>query len=187
MTPFTNTTFRQFCSSVLFPGIMLLISGTAAAQDAISKYLSELNNDPDYTSIVISSKMFSMFSDLKASDPEDKEMLDMLSDLSGIKIISNDELQNGSQVMRSALSKLGSDYQVLMSVKDKDQNIRFYVKERPDKKISELLMLVGGETNFFAMSITGIIDLQKIAQLSEGMNVSGLNYLNNLDKKEGGK
>ena len=49
--------------------------------------------------------------------------------------------------------------------------------------IGELLMLVGGDHQFVAMDLFGEIDLKQISKLSKGMNMKGMEYLENIDKE----
>jgi hypothetical protein len=43
-------------------------------------------------------------------------------------------------------------------------------------------MIAGGKGNLFLMSISGIIDLEKISKISKNMNIGGMDYLENLDE-----
>jgi hypothetical protein len=58
------------------------------------------------------------------------------------------------------------------------------IKENGDI-ITEMLMLVGGEKEFVAMSLYGEIDLKTISKLSKGMKINGMEYLENIDEKKG--
>jgi hypothetical protein len=77
---------------------------------------------------------------------------------------------------------VGKEYELLMSVDEKDEKIRFFIMESGDV-IKELLMIVGGNGNLFLMSISGDIDLAKMSSLSKTMNIGGMNYLENIDEK----
>ena len=69
----------------------------------------------------------------------------------------------------------------LMRVKDKDANVKFYIKEGKDSDhVSELLMFVTGIKEIEAngrkfetvlLSLTGNIDLNKISSLTNKMNL----------------
>ena len=45
-------------------------------------------------------------------------------------------------------------------------------------------MIVGGEGNLFLMSISGLIDLDKISKISKNMDIGGMDYLENLDENK---
>jgi len=150
------------------------------AQDAIDRYFSEYANDPDFTSITISSKMFGLFSNIETEDPDNKEVLDAMKDLTGIRIISTEDAESNVDYQK-AIKEVGKEYEMLMSVDDREEKVRFFVREESGE-IAELFMVVGGKGHLFLMSISGIIDLEKISKISKNMNIGGMNYLENLDE-----
>ena len=74
-----------------------------------------------------------------------------------------------------------SKMEELMRIKDKDANVKFYIKEGKDADyVSELLMFVTGMKNVEAngqrfetviLSLTGDIDLNNISSLTKKMNL----------------
>ncbi len=168
----------------------LLVSvSVLRAQDAIDKYFSKYADNPDFTSIVVSSKMFELFAKFDANDPESQTMREAIKGLKGIRIIAYEQEDAPNSVLtnyKTAIQKVGKEYEILMSVDDKDEKVRFYILEDGDL-IKELFMIVGGNGNLFMMSLVGDIDLEKISSLSKSMNIGGMNYLQNLDKKDDSK
>lgn len=156
------------------------------AQNAIDKYYSNYEDDPEFTTVVISSKMFELFAKIDIEDPDNKEVVDAMSDLKGIKILTF-EADDGTDKVdyKDAIKKIGKEYEMLMSVDSNDEKVRFFILEDGDI-IKELFMVVGGEGKLFLMSLVGDIDLEKMSKLSKSMDVGGMNYLENLDdsKKE---
>ena len=69
-----------------------------------------------------------------------------------------------------------------MVIKEKDQDVKFLVHEK-DGKITELLLIAGGKNDNVLISIQGDIDLKNISKLSKSMNISGLEHLEEIDKK----
>ena len=150
------------------------------AQDAIDRYFSKYADDPEFTSITVSSKMFGLFSNIETDDPDNKEVLDAMKDLTGIRIITSDD-SDSKEDYQKAIKEIGKEYEMLMSVDDKDEKVRFFVREESGQ-IAELFMVAGGKGNLFLMSISGIIDLEKISKISKNMNIGGMDYLENLDE-----
>ncbi|MEL6592697.1 MAG: DUF4252 domain-containing protein, partial [Bacteroidota bacterium] len=66
----------------------------------------------------------------------------------------------------------------LMSMSENGVEFRFYKTEAGDK-ISEVVMVGYDSQNFMLVSVTGDIDLQAIAELSQSMNIPGFE---NFDK-----
>ncbi len=163
----------------------LLVMGSVvqvAAQTAIDAYFGDYAADPRFTSVSVSSKMFSLFSTIDVEDPAGKEALEAMSGLRGIKILTAQDV-GPKEDFRAAVGKMGNAYEELMSVDKGDEKVRFYVLEKGDK-IDELFMIVGGKDHLVLMSITGDIDLKKLSKISKSMNIGGMDYLDSLDKKE---
>jgi hypothetical protein len=70
-----------------------------------------------------------------------------------------------------------------MVIKEKDQDIKFLMKENQGK-IAELLMISGGRENVF-ICILGNIDMKSLTKLSKSLNIQGIKPLENLNSKGG--
>jgi|SRR5690554_1003110 len=165
---------------------LIVCIGILQAQDAINKYFNQYSDNPDFTSIVVSSKMFELFANVQSEASDNAEFKEAIDGLKGIRILSyvKEDLPNAVPVdYKSALKKIGPEYEILMSIDDKDEKVRFYILEN-DNKIKELFMVVGGKGNLFLMSLVGDIDLAKMSQLSKKMNIGGMNYLDNIDENK---
>jgi hypothetical protein len=160
--------------------LMMVISG-AYAQDAISKFFSKYQNDESFSQVNISSRMFGLFTQMESDDPEDKEVLDAISKLKGLKIIAKDNARNSRELYKEAFALIPKDYEELMTVRDKDKDMKFMIKESGGK-ISELLMVMGGNEDFMVMSLFGEIDLKQVSRIGKKMDVKGLEHLQRMDK-----
>lgn len=164
-------------------GLMIIASG-AFAQDAISKFFSKYQSDETFSQVTVSSKMFGLFTNMEADSPEDKEILDAISKLKGLRILAKQDARNARTLYKEAFGLIPTkEYEELMSVRDKDKDMKFMIKENSGK-ISELLMVVGGNEEFMVMSLFGEIDLKQISRIGKKMNVSGLEHLDKMNKKE---
>lgn len=76
-----------------------------------------------------------------------------------------------------------SEFEELMSVRDKDKDMKFYIKEAGGK-ISELVMVAGGNDEFMILSLFGEIDLKQVSKISKKMNIDGLENLENIKDKK---
>ena len=153
------------------------------AQDAaISSLFDKYADNEELTKVNISQKMFSLFTNLEPDDPETKELANAISKLKGVKILASDSIANGRKYYREASQNIRkSQFEELMSVRDGDKDMVFMIKESGGI-INELLMLVGGDHQFVAMDLFGEIDLKQISKLSKGMNMKGMEYLENIDQ-----
>jgi hypothetical protein len=167
--------------------LMMLVSIGAFAQgDAISKFFSKYQDDETFSQVTISSKMFSLLTDMDIEDPEDKEVIDAISKLKGLRILAKDEARDGRVLYKEAMALLPvKDYEELMSVRDDDKDMKFFIRSGSTPgKISELVMVMGGADDFMVLSLFGEIDLKQIGKIGSKMDIDGLDHLHRLDDKK---
>lgn len=164
--------------------VMMVGVNGVFAQDAISKFFSKYQSDESFSQVNVSSKMFGLFTEMEADNPEDKEVLEAISKLKGLKILAKEDARNARELYKEAFSLIpAKEYEELMSVRDKDKDMKFLIKESGGK-ISELLMVMGGNEEFMVLSLFGEIDLKQVSRIGRKMNVDGLEKLENMDKKK---
>jgi hypothetical protein len=163
--------------------VMMLTSVAAFAQgDAISKFFTKYQNDETFSQVTISSKMFSMLMNMEVEDPEDQEVINAISKLKGLRILAKEDTRDGRVLYKEALSLVpAKEYEELMSVRDEDKDMKFFVKETSPGKIGELVMVAGGATEFMVLSLFGEIDLKQIGKIGSKMDIDGLDNLHRLD------
>lgn len=165
--------------------IMIVMAGSVAAMaqdNAINKYFSKYNADTAFTKVTVTSKMFSLFTEIEGEDEAEKEILEALSKLKGIKALINENPQDSKTLYSNAIKSIDKDksYEELMSVEGGDENVKFMIRDQ-GSIINELLMIVGGKDEFLIMSLFGEIDLKQIAKLSRIMKMKGIDHLKALD------
>jgi hypothetical protein len=93
------------------------------------------------------------------------------------------EKKDGRTLYQEVFSTLPKNqFEELMTIRDKDNDMRFMVKE-VNGKINELLMISGSPDSFMILSLTGEIDLNKVSKLGSKMNVKGLEKLEKMEEK----
>jgi hypothetical protein len=164
--------------------ILMIVMSGAYAQDAISKFFSKYQDDQSFTQVNVSSKMFSLFTNMEADDPGDKEVIEAISKLKGLRILHKENTSDARALYKEAYALIPvKEFEELMSIRDKDNDIKFYIKESGGK-ISELVMIMGGLDDFMVMSLFGEIDLKQVSRIGKKMDVKGLENLHNLDRKD---
>src|SRR5688572_14884919 len=165
--------------------VMIVMIQVANAQDAISKFFTKYQTDESFSSVTVSSKMFGLFTNMEADTPEDKEILEAISKLKGLKILAKEDARTARSLYKEAFVLIPiKEYEELMAVRTDDKDMKFYIKETSGK-ISELLMVLGGNEQFMVMSLFGEIDLKQIARIGKKMDVKGLEHLEKMhDGKE---
>ncbi|HDJ33812.1 MAG TPA: DUF4252 domain-containing protein [Bacteroidetes bacterium] len=154
--------------------LVLLPLMLAAQADPIDKLFDKYGEKEGYTTVYISKKMFEMASAMEMDDPEVQELV---KNLTRIRILASDDVEEAGV---NFFDELKNDFpfgqfEELMTVHEKDQDVRFLVKE-VDGKISHLVLIVGGADNAL-ISIEGLIDLKNIGKLSSGLGIEELDHL----------
>ena len=163
---------------------LVLVAAQVQAQDAITKFFSKYQNDESFSNVTVSSKMFSLFTDMEVNSPEDKEVINAISKLKGLRILAKEDARNARELYKEAFTLIpAKDYEELMTVRDKDADMKFFIKDDGKGKISELLMVMGGNNDFMILSLFGEIDLKQISRLGRKMDIGCLDKLENMDKK----
>jgi hypothetical protein len=154
--------------------LVLLIPLLAMAQDnsPIDKLFNKYANKEGFTTVNISGKLLSFAS--KFDDSKSSEMA-MLEKLSGIRILSveDKELNKGLNFYKELEADgffKNNKYESLMEVTDKDEIVRFYGRAGEKGKLSELLLVVGGNDNTL-ISIRGVIDPDDIGKITGSLDL----------------
>ena len=163
--------------------VLALLPFLGSAQSIFDKF-----EDMDHvTSISINKGLIKLAGDVASLDRENQEAQDFAElsrGLSGIKVFVTEDA-NISQDMHKTVSKYlkSSSMEELMRVKDKEANVKFYIKQgRDENHVRELLLFVSdinnknieiGNRKFESVlvSLTGDIDLNKISAHTKQMNL----------------
>ena len=161
------------------------------SQSLFDKY-EDLDN---VTSVVVNKSMFNLLSkiDVEVDDPEAKDFMDIARSVNSLKVFTTEDKAVGADMLVSVNKYLKSaSLEELMRIKDKDANVKFYIKSgKDDDHVSELLMFVTGMKDVdvdgrkfetVLLSLTGDIDLNKINSLTKKMNLP--EELNKAGKKQ---
>ena len=144
--------------------------------------------------ITINKGLIDLVSSVDIDGDEDaKEFVELAKGLNGIKVFVTEDKAVSADMTASVKKYLkSSSLEELMRVKDKDINVKFYVKEgKDDNHVNELLMFVSGFENTdldingrkletVLVTLTGNIDLRKIGALTKKMNLP--KELNNAER-----
>lgn len=168
--------------------LLLLFSCLAmslqAQPDPLQGFFHKYEPDTAFTIISISPKMFSLFShlNLQTGDDQAQQIMEVAKNLTGLHIITRENAPNSMQLFREAAGSLSGRYDELMSVRDHGMNVKFLISQDGKGIIHHLIMLVGGGPEFFAMSLSGNIDLNQISRIAGSMNIQGFDKLKDLKK-----
>jgi hypothetical protein len=162
---------------ILGMGIVSFGQGTI-----VSKYMEKYAGDETFTKVSVSSKMFSLFTEMEGNTEDEKEFLEVISKIKGMKAIVSEKVSNPKALYSSAIADVNkAGYEELMTVTDAEENVQISIKEK-DGIIAELILVAGGKEKFAMLSLYGEIDLKQVSKLASMMRVSGMEHLKNLDK-----
>lgn len=154
--------------------LVLLIPVLVMAQDnsPIDKLFNKYANKDGFTTVNISGKLLGLASSFDESKSKEAAMFEKIT---GIRILSveNKELNKGLNFFKELESDgffKNHNYEVLMEVTEKDEVVRFYGRSGEKGKLSELLLVVGGDDNTL-ISIRGLIDPADIGKITGAINV----------------
>ncbi len=172
---------------VLF--VMALLPQMLLAQTAIDQLYEKYAGKPDFTSINISPQMFQLLAGVNTSDssPEARKALDAMKQLKGLKmLVYEPEDSTKVQAFYDEIKRVvpAGKYMELMSVDSQDGKVKFLASQDKQGKIRELLMIVHGKDETMIMSLTGLIDMQTIAEISKSMNMKGMSDLQKLSEQK---
>ena len=172
--------------------LSLVLIGFMLSLSVKGQSIFERFADYDDVSLVsISPKMFKMLGQLSVSldDPEAQEYIDMVSSIENFKVLisGNDEVT--AAMSKWAAEQLSSkDLEELMTIKDADADVAFYVKSgKSDDRVEKLIMYVNGvnpeimkdsplgerPVETIILLIEGNIDLKQISKLTDQMSLPG--------------
>ncbi|MEM6644149.1 MAG: DUF4252 domain-containing protein [Bacteroidota bacterium] len=161
---------------------VVFVSTTLFSQQVVSKYMDRFENDETFTKVSVSSKMFSLFSELEGSKEDEQLFYDITSKLKGMKVVASDKVAKPKELYMEAVKDVEkSGFEELMTVKDAEENVKISIIEK-NGTISELVLVVGGKEQFALVSLFGEINLKEISKLASLMRVSQLKYLDNLEQ-----
>ncbi|MEN8227637.1 MAG: DUF4252 domain-containing protein [Bacteroidota bacterium] len=166
----------------LLGGVLIMFTLTAfSQQSAVDKVFDKYSGQEGYTTVYISSFMFNLLSNLESDDPEYNEFKKATSGISSIKILTQDG--SGSESFgKELLSMLPrSEYKEMMVVKDQEEEVLFLARENGGK-ITEFLLIVSGGGDDALIAIQGDIDLESISSIASGLDMPGLENLEDLEE-----
>ncbi len=148
----------------------------------------------DVSAVIINKRAFKLMTQISGETTDADEYVSLVSGLDNLKVFATENTTIAAQMKSKVSSYLKSaKLSELMRVKDKDGNVKIYIREGVDEDhVSELLMFVDGISKHIdgdrnpeavIISITGNIDLNKISKLTSKLNIKGGEHLSKAEKK----
>lgn len=194
MTPINKTKFGHVKKLILTIAIIAISFSSYAQKNSI---FDKFEDYDDVTTVVVTQKAFNMLGKISNDSEEGKEFNNLVKGLNNLKVFTTENAKIAGE-MQATFDKYLSKAKLseLMRVKDKDANVKIYVREgKDDDHVSEFLMLVNevnaskkhdgkhGNPEVVIISLTGDIDLNNISKLTKEMNIPGGEHMEKAEKK----
>ena len=166
---------------IILSGVVLMFTLAVFGQkSAVDKVFDKYSGKDGYTTVYISSFMFKMLAQLDVDDPEYNEFKKATSGINSIKILTQDggDSESFGKELLEMLPR--SEYQEMMVVKDQEEEVLFLAREEGGK-ITEFLLIVSGGGEDALIAIQGDIDLESISSIASGLDMPGLENLEDLE------
>jgi len=145
-----------------------------AVQDIFDKYTGQ----EGFTSVQLGNGVLSLLSSLDKDDPD---LQKMAKSLHSLKILIADESASHINFEDELKGKVDfSGYKEMMTIKEKDENVRILARENGGI-IKELLMLVNGTDENVLIFMDGSFLLKDLASMGS-LNVEGIDHLKELEE-----
>lgn len=168
---------------LLLIGCFWMFQTAQAQSDAITRFFDKYVEDERFTVVFVAPKLFDMVGKIKTDDPDWESYREVVGNLTGLRVLTADSITDGVALYKEALGKVPiGEYSELLTVRDGQENVRIWVKDSGNI-IHELLLLVGSPDEFVLLSLTGVIDLDKISTLSKGLDIQGIDQLDKVKGK----
>ncbi|MDA9144834.1 DUF4252 domain-containing protein [Flavobacteriaceae bacterium] len=183
--------------NITFILIALFSTLVMSGQSIFERYA----NSDDVSLVSISPKMFKMLGQMSINfdDSEAKEYMEMVSSINNFKVLISGNIEVSDEMLKWVKQQISlEDLEELMTVKDQEADVSFYVKSgKSDDHVEKLLMFVtehsGGKNNLeingrnieaVLLLLEGDIDLNKISKLTDQMNLPGGKQLKKAQQKK---
>lgn len=149
----------------------------------------------DVSAVIVNERAFKLLTQVAGETDDAKDYVNMVSKLTSLKVFATEKASIAADMKAKVNAYLKSaKLSELMRIKDKEGNVKIYIKEGKDADhVSELFMFIEGISKHMGgeerkpeaviVSITGDIDLNKISELTKQMNIKGGEHLKNIKKK----
>jgi hypothetical protein len=168
---------------IILVAVLVMSGWIASAQSQFDKF-----EDIDgVTSVVVTQKAFSLMS--KIGSESDEEYMELIKNIESLRVFATESAEVALQMEKAATSYLKSaNLEKLMTVKEEGSNIAIYVKEgKSEDYVKELFMFVKDSEKTsqesVIISLTGNINLNQIAKLTEKMDLPGGEHLEKASKQ----
>jgi len=148
--------------------ILVALIGFSLCCGAQNRLFKHYSDQEDVTSVIISKKMFTLIGGMSGLDVDGmpSSMKGLTSKISGLQILSTENPVMAKEMKEAFKGLVGKTHEELMRVKDHNDKLIFYIKEKGDK-IQELLMLNTEASEFTVIRLEGLFTIEDIKAITQ--------------------
>ena len=177
---------RTIPKKIVLIVLLTVVPMLTFAQSVFDKY----EDMDDVSTVVVTKKAFELMGRIGGEAQEAQEFKEMVLNLTNLTVYSTESKSIALKMQNDVKSFLrSSKMSELVRVKDKDANVKIFIREGKDSDhVSELFMFInslksvnidGREPKAVVVSLTGNIDLNKISEITNKLNIPGGEHLKN--------
>lgn len=163
-------------------GLMTLFSVGIIAQSAVDTYFKAHLENPAFHKFEVTERSFELVAEVETDDAEEQRVLDAISELEGIKVLSNENTEISTEYYQDAMDKFDADvaYQDLIVVEHDDHNIRILIRE-DETAIHEFVVVAKERKDFFIASLYGTIDVASLSSMMKVLRNGKMDWMQNFE------
>lgn len=151
--------------SILFCAILTI---QVSAQNAVKKYFPQHLDNQEATVVQVSGKLFQYAAHFVPQDIDDdvpvESAKEMLSNIQSFMLVKVDSLADSRKEYRLGVNKLEGQYEELIRVSDKENNVSVMIDESNDI-IHEIVAVISTDNEFVVAALTGELKMDEIQKL----------------------
>ncbi|SCY09213.1 protein of unknown function [Nonlabens sp. Hel1_33_55] len=169
--------------------IITIVLFFAFAMTATAQSFDEVGNFKHVSETRVTSAMFKMIGGIDLDDPETAELAKIVGNLKDLRVYTTDDATSSSKMKLFTDNFVNkNNLELLMSVKEDGEKFTFHMRKgNGDTKIKELIMFMedasGNKTDTALLVITGDLDLNQIAKITQKMNIPGQKQIEKATQK----
>ncbi len=161
---------------------------TFAQSNFISEYYADYETDNSFDKVNVTSKTFDLITEVEPKSQDERNAIDAISKLEGIKVLSKEKVEGLVELRADAITKAAQDdrYEELIKVETQNENFLLMIREEADV-VKELTVIAGDKNHFLLATIYGEIDLKNISRLASAIQNNGKEWFRvfeNIDSEE---
>ena len=147
-----------------------LMSTQSFAQDvAVNQFFDAYEDRESVTFVNLSGKAFDMVSEMKTTEGDDIGFNRIAGQIEGLRMLIDNNDPYAKNTANRARNMLSSQFEDLVTIRDKKADIKIAINEAQGI-VSEFIIIVGADSNFALISITGNMKLSDVNDVTKRLS-----------------